>query len=214
MEGGGSTVAGSTDAAQRGENEAAEVDNCEDDARDGDADGVAETGFTTSVGEDEVGDGDAGGGKMKAPSMNVQPVSSRSFAARLSASLPAAAEIEGGGSTMADEGGKATRCAQDDGGVVVETAMAGCETVGEVAGCTIGVVTEEVGAGEGMTVRGGAAVRTIRGVAGFLERELILFLAALRGAADDLALASLAAVQQTWHLLRAGKPLVLMNRSW
>ena len=111
------------------------------------------------------------------------------------------------------EGGKATRCAQDGGGVV-ERAVAGCETVADVVGCTIGVVTEEVGAGEGTTVRGGAAVRTNRGVAYFLERVLILFLEALRGAADDLARASFAALQQTWHLLRAGKPLVLMNRSW
>jgi hypothetical protein len=107
------------------------------------------------------------------------------------------------------EGGKATRCAQDGGGVV-ERAVAGCETVADVVGCTIGVVTEEVCAGEGTT----AAVRMIRGVADFLERVLILFLEALRGAADDLARASFAALQQTWHLLRAGKPLVLMNRSW
>ncbi len=102
-----------------------------------------------------------------------------------------------------------------------EEAEAGRETVTEVVGCAIGVVTEEVGAGEGTTVRGGAVARTIRGIADFLERVLILFLealrgaaddsGALRGAADDLALASFAALQQMWHLLRAGRPLVLMN---
>ena len=116
-------MASSIGAAQRGENEAAEVDNCEDDA--GDVGGGAEMGFTTGVDEDEVGDG--------------------------------------------VEGGKATRCAQDDGGVAERT-MAGCEASGELAGCTIGVMNEEVGAGEGTTLRGGTAVRTIRGVAGFLER--------------------------------------------
>ena len=83
------------------------------------------------------------------------------------------------------------------------------------------MVTEEVGAGEGTTVCCGAAVRTIHGVADFLERVLNLLLealrgvaddlGALRGAADDLALASFAALQQMWHLLRAGRPLVLMN---
>ena len=157
------TMAGSI-SVQRGECEAAEVDNSDGDASDG-----AEMGFATVADEHEVGD--------------------------------------------VVEGGKATRCAQDGGGVV-ERAVAGCETVADVVGCTIGVVTEEVCAGEGTTVRGGAAVRTIRGVADFLERVLILFLEALRGAADDLARASFAALQQTWHLLRAGKPLVLMNRSW
>ena len=53
---GGGTKAGSI-GAQRGEDEAAEVDNCDDDASDGNAGGGAEMGFTTVADEDEVGDG-------------------------------------------------------------------------------------------------------------------------------------------------------------
>ena len=111
-------------------------------------------------------------------------------------------DFEGGGtmtgSTDAQRGeGEAAELDKCDDDASDGDAGRVAEIVGEASGCTIGVVTEEVGAGEGMTVRGGAAVRTIRGVAGFLERALILFLAALRGAADNLALASLAAVQQT-----------------
>jgi len=116
------------------------------------------------------------------------------------------------GRTSADGDKDADGSGDSDGGK--EEAEAGRETVTEVVGCAIGVVTEEVGAGEGTTVRGGAAVRTIHGVAGFLERVLNLFLEALRGVADDLAMASFAALQQMWHLLRAGRPLVLMNWSW
>ena len=100
------------------------------------------------------------------------------------------------GRTSADDDKDDADGSEDTGGGK-EGAVAGRETVTEVVGCAIGVVTEEVGAGEGTTVRGGAAVRTIRGVADILERVLILFLEALRGAADDLARASFAALQQT-----------------
>ena len=123
----------------------------------------------------------------------------------------------GGGTVMgrtSADGDKDDADGSEDSEGGKEGAVAGRETVTEVVGCAIGVVTEEVGAGEGTTVRGGAAVRTIRGVADILERVFILFLEALRGADDDLARASFAALQQTWHLLRAGKPLVLINRSW
>ena len=125
--------------------------------------------------------------------------------------------IEGGavarGATVASdedaEGGGTVRCTtftQDDDGV--EEILA--------AGFTTWAGTDD-GAVDVTTVRGGTEVRTACGLACFVRSILFLFcfwfLAAIR-AVGAMVLASLAAVQQTWHFLRGGKLLILMNLSW
>ena len=67
------------------------------------------------------------------------------------------------------------------------------------------------------TVRGETEMRTACALVCFVEAVLFLFcfwfLAAIHSV-GALVLASLAAVQQTWHFLRGGKLLILMNLSW
>ncbi len=101
---------------------------------------------------------------------------------------------------------RCTTFTQDDDGV--EEILA--------AGFTTWAGTDD-GAVDVTTVRGGTEVRTACGLACFVRSILFLFcfwfLAAIH-AVGAMVLASLAAVQQTWHFLRGGKLLILMNLSW
>jgi len=82
------------------------------------------------------------------------------------------------------------------------------------AGFTTGAGSDNA-AVEVTTVRGEMEVRTVCGSACVVGLLLFCFwfLAAIH-AVGALVLASLAAVQQTWHFLRGGKLLILMNLSW